>query len=83
MYADDTMISYSSKTLDELHMVLNAELVVIKKWLQGNKLSLNIDKTQAMIVGSMQNVNKMVVQPTLFHVGGIRGTTFPASSQAI
>ena len=24
MYADDTMISYSSKTLDELHMVLNA-----------------------------------------------------------
>ena len=73
MYADDTMISYSSKTLDELHMVLNAELVVIEKWLQGNKLSLNVDKTQAMIVGSMQNVNEMVVQPTLlpvFHVGG-------------
>ena len=73
MYADDTMISYSSKTLDELHMVLNAELVVVEKWLQGNKLSLNVDKTQAMIVGSMQNVNKMVVQPTLlpvFHVGG-------------
>ena len=73
MYADDTMIPYSSKTLDELHMVLNAELVVIEKWLQGNELSLNIDKTQPMIVGSMQNVNKMVVQPTLlpmFHVGG-------------
>ena len=31
------------------------------------------DRRQAMIVGSMQNVNKMVVQPTLlpvFHVGG-------------
>ena len=54
-------------------MVLNAELVVIEKWLQGNKLSLNVDKTQAMIVGSMQNVNKMVMLPTLlpvFHVGG-------------
>ena len=25
MYADDTMISYSSKTLDDLHMVLNAD----------------------------------------------------------
>ena len=62
------MISYSSKTLDELHMVLKAELVVIEKWLQGNKLSLNIDKTQAMIVGSIQNVNKMVVQPTLLPV---------------
>ena len=42
MYADDTMISYSSKTLDELHMVLNGELVVIEKWPQGNKLSLNV-----------------------------------------
>ena len=39
-YADDTMISYSSKTLDELQMVLNTELIDIKKGLQGNKLSL-------------------------------------------
>ena len=61
MNADDTMISYSSKTLDELHMVLNAELVVIEKWRQGNKISLNVDKTHAIIVGSMQNANKMVV----------------------
>ena len=57
MYADDTMITYSSKTLDELHMVLNAELVIEKRF-KGNKLSLNIDKTQAMTVGSMQNVKK-------------------------
>ena len=39
-YADDTMISYSSKTLDELQMVLNIGLIDIKKGLQGNKLSL-------------------------------------------
>ena len=31
MYADDTMISYFAKNLDELHMVLNAELVEIEK----------------------------------------------------
>ena len=73
MYPDDTMISYSSKTLDELHRVLNAELVNIEKWLQANQLSLNVVKTQAMIVGSMPNVNKMAGQPALlpvFHVGG-------------
>ena len=73
MYADDIMISYSSKTLDELHRVLNAELVNIEKWLQANQLFLNVVKTQAMIVGSMPNVNKMAVQPALlpvFHVGG-------------
>ena len=39
MYADDIIISYSSKTLDELHMVLKDELVVIEKCLQGNKLN--------------------------------------------
>ena len=53
MYADDSMISCSSKTLDELLRVLNAELIDIEKWLQGNKLSLNVVKTQAMIVQSM------------------------------
>ena len=56
MYADDTMISYSSKTLDESHMVLNAELVVIEKWLQGNKLEA-------------KNVNKMVVPAQIFAQG--------------
>ena len=55
-------------------MVLNAELVDIEKWLQGNKLSLNVVKTQAMIVGSMQNVNEMAVQPTLLPVSHEGGT---------
>ena len=73
IYADDTMISYSCKTLDELHRVFDAELVDIEKWLRCNKLSLNVVKTQPMIVGSMLNVNKMAVQHALlpvFHVGG-------------
>ena len=74
MYADDTMISYSSKTLDELHMVLNAELIHIEKWLQGNKLSLNVVKTQVMIFGSVQNVNKMAGQPDLMPVFNVGGT---------
>ena len=53
--------------------MLNAELIDIEKWLQGNKLSLNVVKTQAMIVGSIPKLNKMAVQPALlpvFHVGG-------------
>ena len=49
MHSDDTMVSYFFKTLDELHIVLNAELVDIEKWLQG-KLSLNVVKTQAIVV---------------------------------
>ena len=41
MYADDTAISYSSDTSDELDLVINEEISYIEKWLQGNKLSLN------------------------------------------
>ena len=54
MYADDTAVSYSSDTSDELDIneVINEELSCIEKWLQGRKLSLNIVKTQAMITGS-------------------------------
>ena len=54
MYADDTMISSSSETLDELQIVLNAEVVDVDKWLKGNKLSLKHVKTLEMIVGSTE-----------------------------
>ena len=47
MYADDTSISYSSKDIDELNETLNSDL---KRWLEGNKLSLNVIKTQAMVM---------------------------------
>ena len=31
----------------------------LKKWLQGNKLSLNVIKTQAMVIGSRPNLKKI------------------------
>ena len=48
MYADDTTAS----TLEDVNQTLNNELSRLKKWLLGNKLSLNILKTQALVVGS-------------------------------
>ena len=44
MYADDTNISYSSSSLEDVNQALNSELSHLKKWLLGNKLSLNILK---------------------------------------
>lgn len=44
IHADDTMMSSSSKTLDELKMVLNAGIVDIEKSFQGNGPSLNFVK---------------------------------------
>ena len=63
MYADDTAISYSPDTSDELDLVINEELSYIEKWLQGNKLSLNVVKTQAMIIGSKPKIKKLRNNP--------------------
>ena len=62
MYADDTSISYSSKNIDELNETLNSDLDSLKQWLDGNKLtelSLNVIKTQAMVIGSRPNLKKI------------------------
>ena len=54
MYGDDTAISFASDNTEEIGAVLNAELACLEKWLQGNKLSLYVVKTQAMIIGLSQ-----------------------------
>ena len=59
MYADDTSISYSSKNIDDLNETLNSDLDSLKQWLEGNKLSLNVIKTQAMVIGSRPKIKKI------------------------
>ena len=59
MYADDTTLSHSSKNIVDLSERLNRDLNNLKQWLQGNKLSLNLIKTQAMVVGSRPNLKKI------------------------
>ena len=58
MYADDNSISYSSKNIDELNETLNSDLDSLKQWLEGNKLSLNVFKTQTMVIGSRPNIKR-------------------------
>ena len=73
MYADDTSISFTEKSVNDLNMTLNKELDSVRKWLQGNKLSLNVLKTQAMVVGSRPNLEKIstkLVEPPSFSIGG-------------
>ena len=52
MNADDTSISDASKNIGELNTIINWDLDFLNERLQGNKLSLNVIKTQAMVIGS-------------------------------
>ena len=59
MYADDTSISYSLKSVSDLCNAINSDLQNLSSWLQGNKLSLYVAKTQSMILGTVPNLRRL------------------------
>ena len=59
MYADDTSISYSSDSVTNINDSVNEDLDHLKNWLEGNKLSLNVAKTQSMLIGSRSRLKKI------------------------
>ena len=63
MYADDTAISLSSKSIDDLQNDLSLVFLKLQDWLHANKLSLNVVKTQSLIIGSGPNIRKIESQP--------------------
>ena len=56
MYADDTVLIYSAKHVDELEYHLNKDLDLVNNWVQENGLTLNPNKTQFMIFGTPQKL---------------------------
>ena len=51
MYADDTSLSFSSKSIPLINGCVNEDLVYLKSWFNANKLSLNVTKTQSLVIG--------------------------------
>ena len=56
MYADDTSINLAAANVSDLENKINRELINLNRWLKANKLSLNIAKTEFMIIGSRQRI---------------------------
>lgn len=67
MYADDTNINIIAYSLPELECSGNDELANLHDWLRVNKLSLNIAKTELMLIGSRQRLAS-----TLSHLSEIQ-----------
>ena len=72
MYADDTSLSFSSKSIHLINECVNEDLGYLKSWLNANKLSLNVTKTQSLVIGGRKRLNDIEkvggVKP-LFNVG--------------
>ena len=56
MFADDTNISIAANSVMELEPLINSELKNLHQWLVTNRLSLNIAKTEFMIIRSCQRL---------------------------
>ena len=59
MYADDTHLTYAENDLNIIQSCLN------EKWLIANKLTLNMNKTEFMLIGSRQKLNALTASPVL------------------
>ena len=65
MFADDTSLTAVGKTLNEAEEIANKDLNNVKAWLSSNKLSLNIAKTEYILIGSRPKISTIDVQPTV------------------
>ena len=65
MYADDTHLTYSNGNIHSIQSSLNEDLLNINGWLTANKLTLNMTKTEFMLIGSRQKLNNLPSLPFL------------------
>ena len=60
MYADDTCVTCSAEDTDQLCNDLIAEAEHIAEWLRQDKLSLNTDKTEFIVVGHKRQTTHII-----------------------
>ena len=59
LYADDTVLYVSSKSVYTIESELNSDLNILNWWLTLNRLSLNISKSKFIIIGSNQRLSNL------------------------
>ena len=71
MYADDTSITSGDSDVTMLENRINKDLSGLNDWLKANRLSLNTVKSEYMIIGSAQRINKLKADPNLL-IGNVK-----------
>ena len=50
--SDDANLTAAESTIDKIELAINKDLNCIKEWLLANKLSLNVRKTEFIVIGT-------------------------------
>jgi hypothetical protein len=59
LFADDTNLKVSGNSITDLETAVNSDLEKLRKWLIANKLSLNVAKTEFILIGSKQMIKNI------------------------
>ena len=70
MFADDTQITTSNSDISVISENLNADLLNVSTWMSTNKLTLNNNKTEFMVIGSNRRLGQIKQEPSIC-VGGV------------
>ena len=68
MYADDTSLCYQTADLNSLNESINSDFMQLDTWLKGNKLSLNVAKTNCMLIATKQKHSYLKIRNEDLHL---------------
>ena len=74
--ADDTNLFYAGKDLDEVCKIVSRELNILHIWLQVNKLSLNVAKTNFRIFGNKRFEENYMISINGMNINRVYVTKF-------
>ena len=60
LYADDTVIYYSSSNIRDLEQKLNSDLTNLRQWFNNNFLTLNVSKCKLCSLEVSERCNRVV-----------------------
>ncbi len=78
MYADDSTLCTADESVESINNTLTAQYKPIYYWINANRMVLNVDKTEYMLLGTCQKLHdalkhfsvgedKYIVTPLLSH----------------
>ena len=65
LFADDTNIFFSDKSINYCFEIFNNELINLSEWFKANKLSLNLKKQDILFLAEGKSMAKMHLQLTI------------------
>ena len=66
LFADDTNLTASANSMTDLEAAVNSDLGNLRKWLIANKLSLNVAKTEFILIASKSMVKIFLIHILMF-----------------